>query len=71
VNIGTAPTIKEKSKKITVEAHILDFKRRIYGRKMEIAFVRRLRDEVRFASENELKDQIARDVKRAERILRL
>jgi FAD synthase len=38
---------------------------------MEIAFVRRLRDEVRFASENELKDQIARDVKRAERILRL
>jgi riboflavin kinase/FMN adenylyltransferase len=72
VNIGTAPpTIKGGGKKITVEAHILDFKRRIYGRKMEISFARRLRDEVRFASENELKDQIARDVKRAERILRL
>ncbi len=71
VNIGTAPTMRGRGKKIIVEAHILDFKRRIYGRKMEISFVRRLRDEVRFASENELKNQIARDVKEARGILRL
>lgn len=74
VNIGTAPTIgggggsKKGGKKTSVEAHILDFDRKIYGRKMEIAFVRRLRDEVRFPSENELKKQIARDVKRARKI---
>jgi riboflavin kinase/FMN adenylyltransferase len=68
VNIGTAPTLG--GKEVSVEAHIIDFKRKIYNRKIEVSFVRRLRDEVRFASEKELSRQIRKDIGRARRILR-
>jgi riboflavin kinase/FMN adenylyltransferase len=56
VNIGTAPTLG--GKELSVEAHIIDFERKIYGKRIEVSFVRRLRDEVRFASEKELTRQI-------------
>jgi riboflavin kinase/FMN adenylyltransferase len=48
----------------------MDFERKIYGKRIEVSFVRRLRDEVRFASEKELTRQIAKDVGRAKKILR-
>lgn len=61
VNIGVRPTFEGRSRHRTIEIHLLDFDRDIYGRDLLIEFVCRLRDEVRFKSVNELKAQLARD----------
>jgi len=66
-NIGWSPTFDDHL--FTVEAHILDFNQDIYGEKIRINFVRRIRDEIRFAGVAELSDQIRRDVVEARRIL--
>ena len=59
-NVGTLPTFRSGSRR-TVETHLLDFNDDIYGMHIEIAFLDRIRDEKRFSSVNELKEQIARD----------
>ncbi|MDR0968726.1 MAG: bifunctional riboflavin kinase/FAD synthetase [Holosporaceae bacterium] len=62
-NFGIRPTIKEENKKPVVEVHILDdFCSNIYGEKIIVRFIKKLRDEKRFDSLNELKDQINRDI---------
>jgi riboflavin kinase/FMN adenylyltransferase len=45
-----------------LEAYLLDFSGDVYGDEVEVAFVKRLRDEIAFASPAELSAQIARDV---------
>jgi riboflavin kinase/FMN adenylyltransferase len=60
VNVGTAPTFGDGPK--TVEAHLLDFAGDLYGARLEVAFVARLRDERRFSDLAALKGQIAADV---------
>jgi riboflavin kinase / FMN adenylyltransferase len=47
---------------LRVEAFLLDFEGDLYGRRLVLELWRRLRDERAFASEQELVDQIARDV---------
>ncbi|MBO4316932.1 MAG: hypothetical protein J5855_01450 [Mailhella sp.] len=59
-NVGTLPTFRNGSRR-TVETHLLDFKEDIYGMHVEIDFLDRIRDEKRFSSVNELKEQISRD----------
>lgn len=66
VNIGTRPTFEDEDK-VLVEAHLLDFCGDLYGRKVQLGFVRRLRDERRFASVEELKRQIDADIADARR----
>src|SRR5882672_10746832 len=48
-NIGTRPTV-DSSGRTTVETHIFDFDRDLYGTRMRVAFVQRLRDERAFGS---------------------
>ena len=60
VNIGVRPTFEETV--VTVEAHLLDFTADLYGRRLTLQFRRRLRDEIRFASVEALRAQIARDI---------
>ncbi len=67
LNIGVAPTFGGKERR--VEAHILDFEGDIYGKRMEVYFVRRLRDEKAFKSKDALVRQIAKDTERARAIL--
>ena len=45
-----------------LEAYLLDFSGDVYGDEVEVAFMKRLRDEIAFASPAELSAQIARDV---------
>ena len=72
VNIGTAPTFAKKGHKgETVEVHLLDFDGSIYGRRMEVFFINRLRDERPFGSAEELAINIQKDIKAAKRALRL
>lgn len=64
VNIGVAPTV-EAGLPLTVEAYIPRFCGNLYGSTLRIEFLRRLRDEKRFASLDELKSQIETDSKAA------
>jgi riboflavin kinase/FMN adenylyltransferase len=50
---------------VQVEAHLLDFAADIYGEEMELAFVKKLREERRFDGLSALREQIARDIARA------
>jgi riboflavin kinase/FMN adenylyltransferase len=66
-NIGRNPTFGNDA--ISVEAHLLDFSGDIYGTDIRVHFVQRIRDEKKFASLDELKDRIARDVELGRQIL--
>lgn len=68
INIGTRPTITD-SKKIVVEPHILDFDKKIVGKSIEIQWVERLREEIKFESIDQLKIQIQNDVRKSMNIL--
>ena len=59
-NIGTRPTV-DASGKTTIETHIFDFDRDLYGMNIRLAFVQRIRDERAFESLDALKAQIAAD----------
>jgi riboflavin kinase/FMN adenylyltransferase len=66
-NIGYSPTFDDRQ--FTVEVHILDFKDFIYGQRIRVNFIKRIRDEIKFSSLSALKDQIAKDVETARRLL--
>jgi hypothetical protein len=60
-NVGSRPTVAG-TPGVHVEVHIPGFSGELYGRRMSVRFVRRIRAERKFASLDELKAQIARDV---------
>ncbi|MCY3573063.1 MAG: bifunctional riboflavin kinase/FAD synthetase [Chloroflexi bacterium] len=62
-NIGTRPTFAGASP--TIETHLLDFHGDLYGKRLRLAFVERLRAEKKFASLDELTTQIHADTKAA------
>jgi riboflavin kinase/FMN adenylyltransferase len=62
-NVGTRPTVD--GTRSLLEVHLFDFDDEIYGRYVNVDFVRRLRAEKRFESFDALKDQIAVDVEDA------
>ncbi len=66
-NVGRRPTFGGKERGI--EAHLLDYGGDLYGRRAEVAFLKRLRDEMAFNSAEELRKQIAWDVRRAREVL--
>lgn len=59
-NIGVRPTVLGKFR--SFEIHIINFNSNIYGKRIEIEFCRKIRDERKFASLEELKLQIANDL---------
>lgn len=62
LNIGCRPTLGHPQPRLTVEAHLLDFTGDLYGSELEIEPGFKLRDERKFASRDELRQQIERDV---------
>jgi riboflavin kinase/FMN adenylyltransferase len=60
MNIGVRPTVAEGSKE-TIEVHLFDFSGDLYGKQITVTFLRRLRDERRFSSLQELTDQLHLD----------
>lgn len=69
VNIGTRPTFDDGPR--TIEAHLLDFDRNIYGQRLALDFVAHLRPEQRFNTIAALVAQINRDVQRTRQLLRV
>ncbi|NPA30529.1 MAG: bifunctional riboflavin kinase/FAD synthetase [Chloroflexi bacterium] len=68
VNIGYRPTFGAAARP-QVEAHLLDFQGDLYGQRLRLEFVQRLREERSFPSVDALRAQIARDVQRAREVL--
>ncbi|HXI09345.1 MAG TPA: bifunctional riboflavin kinase/FAD synthetase [Thermodesulfobacteriota bacterium] len=66
LNIGRAPTFG--GKETSVEVHLLDFDSDLYGERMEVHFIRRLRSEKKFKSAGDLAAQIRKDTERARKI---
>ncbi len=62
LNIGHRPTVQNPTPQLRVEVHLLDFSADLYGQEMEVTFAAKLRDEQKFASLDELKTQITRDI---------
>jgi len=58
-NVGTRPTVN--GTRTLLEVHLFDFAEQIYGRYVEVVFLQKLRDELRFASLDALKQQIGLD----------
>jgi len=59
-NIGYRPTVSAGNAR-TIETNIFGFDEDIYGLDIRVTFLRKIRDEVRFASLDELKAQLSRD----------
>jgi riboflavin kinase/FMN adenylyltransferase len=66
-NIGYSPTFDDHI--FTIEVHILDFDKDIYGTRIRINMVARLRDEKKFSNIRELSGQIQKDIDTAKDIL--
>lgn len=59
-NVGNRPTIN--GTKPLLEVHLFEFDKSIYGQAIEVRFLKKVRSEIKFASFDELKSQIERDV---------
>ncbi|MCK5215794.1 MAG: bifunctional riboflavin kinase/FAD synthetase [Candidatus Omnitrophica bacterium] len=63
-NIGRRPSFK-RSNKVNIEVHILGFHKKIYGQEIVIEIIKKLRDEKKFSSKDDLIKQIRKDEKKA------
>lgn len=63
-NVGISPTIKDDNK-ITIETYIFDFHQSIYGKKVEVYFIDKMRNEYKFNSIKSLTEQMELDLKEA------
>ncbi len=66
-SIGFNPTFD--SERLTVEVHIIDFNKDIYGENLKVVFVDRIRDMIKFANIDKLKQTIFKDIEKAKEIL--
>jgi len=66
-NIGKNPTFD--SGKRTVEVYVVDYRGDLYGHELKIDILERLRDEKKFSTAEELKKQIAEDVRQGKTVL--
>jgi riboflavin kinase/FMN adenylyltransferase len=73
VSIGTNPTFAAQSQDVSsgviVEAHLLDFDGDLYGARLRLEFVCRVRDQRTFPSADELVAEIKRDILRTRELL--
>ena len=67
-NIGTCPTFDGETA-LSLEVHIFDFAGDLYGEKLDVEFVARLREERRFPSVEALAAQIRADIEAAKKVL--
>jgi riboflavin kinase / FMN adenylyltransferase len=65
VNLGYRPTVSSSKTERVLEIHLLDFERDIYGKDVEVRFIRYMRPEKRFENIDALVRQIGRDVQQA------
>lgn len=64
MNIGVRPTFADTNR-VIIEVHLIEFNEDIYGEEIEVSILKRLRDEKKFESKEELIYQIKRDKRKA------
>ena len=67
INVGKNPTFANQS--LTIEAHVLDFSKDIYGESVRFYFVSKMRDEIKFESFSALKNQLFSDIETTRSVL--
>ncbi len=67
LNIGFNPTFDEK--KLSIELNIFDFQSIIYEKQIKVFFKKKIRDEIKFKSPEELKSQLKKDKELVKKIL--
>jgi riboflavin kinase/FMN adenylyltransferase len=73
-SVGLRPTVADATDPRTrwlLEVHLFDFHREVYGTRVEVEFLQKLRDERAFGSLEDLTDAIAGDARRARELLGL
>lgn len=61
-NVGVQPTMTDNAP-LRIEVHIPGFQGNLYGQRLEVRFMRKIRDEKKFGSAEELQAQIAEDIR--------
>ena len=61
IHVGPNPTFDDRAER-KIEVHLLDYQGDLYGVEMKVDFLTRLRDVARFASQNQLIEQLNRDI---------
>jgi riboflavin kinase/FMN adenylyltransferase len=61
LNIGIRPTVNDNPDHKTIEVHIIDFEKDIYGQQIHLHFMERIRNEMKFRSVQHLKEQLIKD----------
>ncbi|MBO5675751.1 MAG: bifunctional riboflavin kinase/FAD synthetase [Bacteroidaceae bacterium] len=64
MNIGRRPTLNNGTN-LSIEVHIMNYEGNLYGKKLHLSFIERIREEKKFASLEELKAQIQEDINQA------
>jgi riboflavin kinase/FMN adenylyltransferase len=59
-SLGVRPTVKQRGRP-TLEVHLFDFEGRIYGQRIGVRFLKKLRDEQKFADLDALVGQMDKD----------
>lgn len=68
VNIGVRPSVDGEGAPVSIEAHLIGFDGNLYGDRLRLRFMERLREERRFDNLDSLRDAIAADVNRAKHL---
>ena len=68
-NVGIRPTLND-SIRANLEVHILNFSGDLYGRRIGVTFLEKVREEQKFASVEFLMEQIHKDIARAHRFFK-
>ncbi|MDD3766835.1 MAG: bifunctional riboflavin kinase/FAD synthetase [Eubacteriales bacterium] len=66
-NFGGKPTIKEGIE--SIESHILDFEGDLYGKTIEVCFIQKIRDTIKFTDKTKLIEQLKKDKQTRRQIL--
>jgi len=67
-NIGCNPTFEDK--KFSFETHVLDFEGILLGKTIRVNFIKRIRDEIKFSSADQLAEQMKEDIKNIRNIIK-
>lgn len=70
LNIGFRPSFDPSDGKMTIEVNIFDFAEDIYGEEIKVDLIRRIRDEKKFDSIDDLITEMKKDKSKTEKILR-
>ncbi len=69
MNYGMRPTFNISS--VQMEVFLIDFDKNIYGEQIKVTIIKKIRNTLKFSDQNQLIDQITKDVETAKKILLL